>query len=132
MFLEDVQCRCAELLRRLYGFLGVDPSFTPPDLNRKIHTRSVGEMPVRLAAHLARTYHDELVHLDERFGGYASFWRYCAERLAEGTVDGEGIPYPLWESFLWDDWRTSEHGLAAGLGKDRIQSGPLSTLQAVR
>ncbi len=131
-FLEDVHFRPADLLRRLYGFLGVDPTFTPPDLNKKIHTRSVGEMPVRLASQLARTYHDELAQLDERFGGYASFWRYCAERLAERTVDGEGIPYPLWESFLWDDWRTSEHGLAAGLGKDGIQSGPLSTLQAVR
>ena len=132
-FLEDVHFHPEELLRRLYDFLGVDPSFEPVKAQRKIHSRSEGEMPTRLAIHLARSYYDELEHLRERFGGYASFWQYCARRLIENPPAGESIPYPLWESPLWDDW-TGDVGGPAAAGSRGIlfQSGPLSSTQAVR
>jgi sulfotransferase family protein len=132
-FLEDVRFYPESLLRRLYEFLGVDPSFEPPAAREKIHSRSEDKMPTRLAVHLARTYHDELEQLHERFGGYASFWLYCARRLIEGTVPEESIPYPLWESPLWEEWTNGAGGSpAVDLLETRCQSGPLSSVQAVR
>ena len=131
-FLEDVHFHPKELLRRLYDFLGVDLAFEPVKAQRKIHSRSEDEMPTRLAIHLARSYYDELEHLRERFGGYASFWLYCARRLIEDPPAGESIPYPLWESSLWDDW-TGDVGRPAAPGSRGVlfQSGPLSSTQAV-
>lgn len=52
-------------------------------------------MPTKVAVYLARTYRDEITRLHERFGGYASFWLYCAERLTETTPKSDFVPYPL-------------------------------------
>ncbi len=132
-YLEDVHFHPKELLRRLYDFLGVDPSFEPAKAQRKIHSRSEDKMPTRLAIHLARSYYDEMEYLRDRFGGYASFWLYCARRLIDDPPAGEFIPYPLWESSLWDDWMGDVgRSQAAGSRGARFQSGPLSSMQAVR
>ena len=104
-FLEDVGLFPGQLLENLYGFLGVDPSFEPPSLNEKIHSRSAGTMPIKLAAHLAREYREEIGRLADTFGGYTSFWDYSARRLAEDPPAGDRIPYPLWNSVLWEDWK---------------------------
>jgi hypothetical protein len=80
-----------------------------------------------MAVHLAKTYRDLLEQLDERFGGYASFWRYCAERLVENPPKEEILPYPLWESCLWEEWVGSsrprldllQSGLLAGVSNRR-------------
>ena len=124
-YLEDVRFCPGELLRDLYTFLGVDPSFQPPRPTKKVHTRATDEMPTKVAVHLARAYRDEIKQLHERFGGYASFWLYCAERLIESPPEHDGIPYPLWNSPAWQDWITG-----SGLASDQhlIQSGPLSSL----
>ncbi len=127
-FLEDVSFFPGELLEEVYGFLGVDPSFEPPSLNAKIHSRSSDTMPTRLAAYLAHEYVEEAERLADLFGGYASFWGYCARRLIEDPPEEERIPYPLWGSSLWKDWKAPEHG-AKEIG---LRSGPLSSLQAVR
>ncbi len=127
-FIEDIHFNPEELLQSVYGFLGVDTSFRPPTPDKKVHSRSADTMPTRAAVHLAGVYHDELAQLEERFGGYTSFWRYCGSRLEEGTFEEEKIPYPLWDSSLWEEWKTSEHG-AKEIG---LRSGPLSSLQAVR
>lgn len=116
-FLEDINFFPEETLRGLYGFLGVDPSVASGVIRHKVHSGSLGEIPARLATFLARSYLEETERLDERFGGYASFWRFCAERLAEGPPDGR-VAYPLWESPLWEEW--------GGPRKARPQSGPLS------
>jgi Sulfotransferase family len=127
-FLEDVSLFPGELLARLYGFLGADPSFEPPSLHQKIHSRSSDTMPTGLASHLAQEYREEAERLADLFGGYASFWAYCARRLIEDPPEEERIAYPLWRSSLWEEWKTSEQGVKeAGL-----RSGPLSSLQAVR
>lgn len=128
-FTEDVHFNPEALLESVYGFLGVDTSFRPRAPQKKVHSRSANTMPTRLAAHLAHTYQEELSQLEERFGGYTSFWRYCGTRLAEGSVEEEKIPYPLWDSTLWDEWKTSEQGTT---GEPGLQSGPLPSLQAVR
>ncbi|CAA9401303.1 hypothetical protein AVDCRST_MAG82-223 [uncultured Rubrobacteraceae bacterium] len=130
-FIEDIHFNPEELLRSVYGFLGVDAAFQPPTPDKKVHSRSADTMPTRLAAHLARTYQDELARLEEVFGGYTSFWRYCGTRLSEGAFDDERIAYPLWDSSLWEEWRASEQG-PAGTREVGLQSGPLSSLQAVR
>jgi hypothetical protein len=122
-FLEDIHFFPEETLRSLYRFLGVDPSAARGAITQKIHPGSAGEMPVRLAIYLARSYLEETRHLEERFGGYASFWRFCAERLARRPPEKrkkKQLEYPLWESRLWKRWE----------GSRRIspQSGPLSSL----
>ncbi len=121
-FLEDVHFFPEKLLSRLYAFLGVDPSFEPPSLNEKVHSRSAGEIPTSLATHLADAYREETARLAERFGGYASFWLYCAERLINDPPSEEHVPYPLWEWSLWDEWEGSR--------EITICSGELSSFRA--
>jgi hypothetical protein len=123
-FLEDVRFFPEELLRAVYDFLGVDPTFRPPRAGSKVHTRSTGSVPAVPLAHLARSYSDEISALCERFGGYASFWRFCAERLAGTPPAEEHLPYPLWESRLWKQWPDS--------GQIRLQSGPLPSVRVAR
>jgi hypothetical protein len=127
-FLEDSSFLPRELLRKLYSFLGVDPDFEPPLSEKKIHARSTGTMPTKVAVHLARTFREEISRLQERFGGYASFWLYCAERLIEDPPEGEEMAYPLFESYLWEEW-TNGPGASAGLGSRQVQSGPLASIQ---
>ena len=82
-FLEDVHFYPEELLGSVYRFLGVDASFRPRGVGEKVHTRSAGRMASDAAVYLAGLYREELSRLSEHFGGYASFWLYCAEELAE-------------------------------------------------
>jgi len=130
-FLEDVHFFPEDLLRRLCEFLGVDASYKPGSATKKIHSRSADTMPTRLASHLARSYRDELEKLSGRFGGYASFWLYCAERLISDPPEGEEerIPYPFWNSALREDWL---NGPGEGSGPERLRSGPLSSIEAVK
>jgi hypothetical protein len=127
-FLEDVSLRPGELLREIYSFLGVDPSFEPPFLDKKIHVRSSDTMPTSLATYLARMYRAETERLAEFFGGYASFWSYCARRLMEDPPEEEQIPYPLWHSPMWEEWSDAQ----LGIDEPGLQSGPLSTFQVVQ
>jgi hypothetical protein len=123
-FLEDIYFLPMELLRSVFGFLGVDPSFEPPGADRRIHSRSADEAPTEHMVYLARAYHDELTRLAERFGGYASFWLYCAERLMDHPPSEEKITYPLWRSRIWEEWPQRPR-------PSRLRSGPLSCVQAV-
>ncbi len=127
-FLEDVSLFPKELLESVYGFLGADPSFEPPSLNKKIHSRSSDTMPTKLAAYLAQEYRDEIGRLADLFGGYATFWSYCARRLVEDPPKEEQISYPLWGSSLWEDW-TEE--LPAD-EKPGLHSGPLSAVRVAK
>lgn len=122
-FLEDIHLAPVRLLRNLYRFLGVDPSVNYRVMTRKIHSGQQDTMPTRFAVYLAHTYLEQLQVLHERFGGYASFWLYCAEKLVNDPPEEEQIPYPLWESQLWDEWEGSKD-------KIKVRSGPLSSLRA--
>jgi hypothetical protein len=131
-FLEDVHFRPETFLRDVYGFLNVDPAFRPPKMNEKINSRSTDEMPTQVASSLARTYEDSSRLLEQRFGGYASFWRYCTERLIENPPAGESVTYPLWDSTLREDWLESPEGDPEMFGGGRLHSGPLSSIQSPR
>ncbi len=127
-FLEDVHFYPNRLLRRLYAFLGVSSS--PKDykvIKRKIHSRDVETMPTAVASRLAGVYLEDARRLEERFGGYASFWRYCAERLAEDPPEEERIPYPLYNSPLWEEWAAdlAGEGPKPGSREAEPQSGSL-------
>lgn len=124
-FLEDVRFFPERLLREIYSFLGVDPSFEPPRAEERVHARSGGMMPTKAAVSLAHSYREEAVRLRGRFGGYASFWLYCAELLIEAPPGDATIPYPLWESAAWESWIGEPGGDAK---RPRFQSGPLSTV----
>jgi hypothetical protein len=133
-FLEDIHFYPNRLLARAYRFLGVDPSADYRVIRRRIHSRDVERMPTRLAVGLAGAYLEDARALEGRFGGYASFWRYAAQRLMEDPPSGGGIAYPLWEeSQLWDGW-VKESGLdpAPGSREASPQSGPLPSVKAVR
>ena len=123
-FLEDVYFFPTELLGNVYQFLGVDSSFKRPGVGGKVNYRSTGRMPTRAAVHLAHLYLDDLKLLSERFGGYTSFWLYCAERLVQELSSEEYIAYPLWESHLWREWMETSMK-AKDVSTPR--SGPLST-----
>ncbi len=132
-FLEDIHFYPNRLLRNVYRFLGVDPSTDYKVIRRKIHSRDVETMPTRLAVRLAEAYLQDTKRLEERFGGYASFWRYAAQRLVEDPPEGERIAYPLWESPLWEDWKaTLGEGPAPGSREAKPQSGPLPSVRLVR
>ena len=122
-FLEDVGFFPDEMLRALYAFLEVDPSTTYRVIKRKIHSGAGSTMGTKWASHLAGVYREDLQYLDERFGGYASFWSYCAERLAGDLSGEETIAYPLWKSYLWEEWE--------GAGRTCLRSGPLSSFRNV-
>jgi hypothetical protein len=129
-FLEDVHFYPNRLLARLYRFLGVDPSADYRVIRRKIHSRDVETMPTRLAVGLAKAYLQDAKALEERFEGYASFWRFAAEKLIGDPPVEERIAYPLWESALWGEW-VRESGLSPAPGSREAdpQSGPLPTVR---
>ena len=77
-------------------------------------------MPAAVAVHLAKSYHAEISRLAERFGGYASFWLYCAERLIEDPPEEKTITYPLFESYLWDGWDGARHARSGPLHSVRV------------
>jgi hypothetical protein len=85
-------------------------------------------MPTKVAVHLAHNFREEISRLEERFGGYASFWLYCANRLIEDPHEGEEMTYPLFESSLWEEWAAGP-GSSTGLGSRQVQSGPLASIQ---
>lgn len=121
-FLEDIHFFPEELLLELYDFLGVDSSAKHRVIRRKVHSGSQSTMPTRFAVHLANAYRGESRRLGESFGGYADFWSYCADRLVEDSPEEGQIPYPLWESFLWEEWKEGR--------EVSLQSGPLSSVWA--
>ena len=121
-FLEDVHFFPEELLRRLYEFLDADSSAEYRVIKRKIHSGFRDTMPIKFATYLASSYYENLKRLDGRFGGYASFWLHCAERLLEDPPEGAGLAYPLYESDLWSEWE--------GAGEISAQSGALHSIRA--
>ncbi len=127
-FLEDIHFHPEELLKGAYGFLGVDPSFRPPKMNKRVNSRSSDAMPTWAASYLAGVYRDIIRELDGRFGGYASFWRYSTERLIEDPPPGETITYPLWDSPLREDW-VEGPGDPGAFDEGHLQSGPLSSIR---
>ena len=129
-FLEDIHFYPEELLKSVYDFLSVDPTFEPEGVGEKVHSRSAGNMPTESAVYLARLYEEELSRLDESFGGYASFWRYCAKRFVEGPLEQENTSYPLWNSFLWKEWLGAQgESPEKGSLRTQLQSGPLSSMR---
>lgn len=126
-FLEDIHFAPAELLSSVYGFLGVDPAFEPHNAREKVHSRSASRMPVKFATQLAHSLREEISWLGERFGGYASFWLHCAERLIEDPPASETIPYPLYESAMWDEWVARSENSLVGL-----RSGVLGSVRGAR
>ena len=132
-FLEDVHFYPNRLLRRVYRFLGAGASNDYRVIKRKVHSRAVESMPTRLAVHLAHVYRDYLWRLHQRFGGYSSFWLYCAERLTDNPPAEEYVPYPLWESPFWAEWASTSGAEQATVSrKAKLQSGPLSSIQSAR
>jgi hypothetical protein len=122
-FLEDIHFYPGELLGAVYRFLGVDASFRPRGVGQKVHARSAGRMTAGAAVYLAGLYREELARLNEHFGGYASFWRYSAEKLVASPPEEEYLPYPLWESAIWEEW------IEEGSGSLGFQSGLLSNVR---
>lgn len=131
-FLEDIHFNPGRLLEEVYRFLGVDPAFNSEIMNRKVHSRSTGKIPTKRARDLAELYYNQIQRLEKRFGGYASFWRYCADRLIEDPPEEEFIPYPLWESFLWAEWQKEGPAPAVDRTEARFQSGSLQSVVAAR
>jgi len=128
-FLEDVHFFPEDLLQAVYDFLDVDPFFRPPEPEKKVHVRSEQSMPSGVAVQVAQNYRQQMERFEERFGGYASFWRFCAERLIAHPPAEEYIAYPLWNSHFWEEWSQSPE---ADVRRPRFQSGPLTFVELTR
>jgi hypothetical protein len=109
----------------MYEFLGVDASSKPQGIGERIHARSAGRMLTESALYLGQLFWEGLSRLNEHFGGYASFWLYSAEKLAESHPEEEYLPYPLWESAIWEEWANE------ATGKPEFQSGTLPSVKTV-
>ena len=128
-FLEDVHFFPEDLLQAVYDFLDVDPFFRSPEPEKKVHVRSEESMPSGVAVQVAQNYRQQMERFEKRFGGYASFWRFCAERLIADPPADEYVAYPLWNSRFWEEWRRSPE---ADIRTPRFQSGPLSFAELTR
>ncbi|QIN77400.1 hypothetical protein GBA65_01495 [Rubrobacter marinus] len=105
----------------------VDPARALPVERRKVNAAHRETMPTPLAVHLALAYREDLQLLSARFGGYASFWLHCAEKLTSNPPDEETLPYPLWESWLWDEWKKGRGPAGpTETGKSEVQSRALA------
>lgn len=120
VFMEDIHFHPERLMQNLYGFLGVNPIVEWNVARHKVHSRGSSRMRTAFAARLARIYCDQLETLNGMFGGYASFWLYCADRLLNAPSPGDFIPYPMWESSFWSEWTRGS--------RVQFQSGPLSEI----
>jgi len=125
-FLEDVRFLPEEFLRRLYEFLEVPAYFDERFIRFKANAGQQITMPVRFAAQLSGAYRGQIEKMSRRFGGYADFWLYCAERLIDDPPPGNNLAYPLWESTLWGDWLQASDTSGS---PPKIQSGPLSQVK---
>jgi hypothetical protein len=107
---------------------GVDPRFVPraPKLRKRINSRSSDTIPTRVAVHLANNYPEDIRWPEERFGGYASFWRRCRQKLVEAPPEEEVIPYPLWRFSIGGP------AMEEGARETGVHNGPLSSFRAAR
>lgn len=123
-FLEDIHFFPEELLRRVYEFLGASTFAKYRVIRRRIHSGKQSTMPTRFASYLAGVYQGQIQVMGKQLGGYADFWLYCAAKLIEAPPEDENIPYPLWESSIWKEWRETH--------EIKPRSGTLSSLRDAR
>ena len=85
-FMEEVRHEPHALLRRIFGFLGVEgyPAVPSSDLFRVVHEGTPRPMPVAIERELARTCIEDLRILEKRFGHPVSTWRERAEKVLAG------------------------------------------------
>jgi hypothetical protein len=88
-FLDQIQQEPADLLLRVYRFLGVaaDPEYIPAAVTSKVNTSPSARaaIPERFQTHLARMYMPQLEELSERFGEPATGWLRSAEETISST-----------------------------------------------
>jgi hypothetical protein len=123
-FVEDIHFHPEQVLSGVYSFLGVSELERAPYARQRVNENSAKAIPRDAVVRLADLYGDLIDGLDERFGGWASWWRYARDRLVEHTDEG-GAPYPLYLTELWSDW-LNETGTR---GVPPLQSGPLGSLE---
>jgi hypothetical protein len=121
-FLEDVSRHPEALLDLLCDHIGAQRLERYPNAQRRVHSGDLSTIPLQLAQHLARMYLDQVRELERRFGGYASWWVYCLERLIDDPPEGRSVGYPFMDSPLFVEWQ-KEAGEPDWL--DAPQSAPL-------
>lgn len=109
-FLEDISFAPGPLVQSLLRFLGLDTEGYRPQRTRKVHSGNVSEASLEVLRRLARHHREQLTELEKLFGGYCSFWLWCADWLLSNELKepSSTIPYPMGESFLWETW-TKQH-----------------------
>lgn len=125
-FIEDISFHPDELWADIGDFLEIKQVHAPPSSKRKIHSRSTGRMSTDVARKLAATYLEELKELSVRFGGYADFWLWCAQKILMLPEGHEDMPYPLHESPWWEEWANE-----TGFDQESL-SKPLSITKSFR
>lgn len=126
-FMEDVGRHPQLLLSSICEFLVVEMGEAFESAGKVVHRGSVTTMPAGVATRLAELYAPLTRDLEARFGGYAGFWAFCADRLRTGAGDSEEIRYPFWQTDLWEEWLA-----AGGRPPEGLQSGTLDEVGRLR
>jgi hypothetical protein len=127
-FFEDIHFHPRELLGRIQQFLGVEPT-AGEQAEQRVNHGADDTMPLPMARFLAELYEEELAQVAARFGGYAAWWAYVAERLREETDEDGSVTHPFYDGRYWHEW-LSEAGLGVNgtAGTPPLQSNVLSEL----
>jgi hypothetical protein len=112
-FFEDIHFHPNGLLERIHAFLGVEPVPGGERVDERVNPGTQATIPLEMAGYLADLYRDELDQLAHRFGGYAAWWAFAADRLREDAEDDPGgaVTYPFYETPYWQEWLNAQ-GLA--------------------
>jgi hypothetical protein len=125
-FMEDLALRPRLLLLSICEFLGAGPASVFKRAGRVVHRGTVSTMPAGVAARLAEMYGPLAQGMARRFGGYADFWAFCADRLRGGGEGCGEISYPFWQTALWEEWVA-----AGGHPPEGLQGGALNQVDRV-
>jgi hypothetical protein len=126
-FMEDVIRQPEELLSGICRFLGVAEAGKFRRAGKVIHQGSVSTMPAAMAGRLAEMYAPLARDMAGRFGGYAGFWAFCADRLQAVAGGDKEVGYPFCQTPLWEEWLA-----AGGQPPEGLQSGTLDQVDRGR
>lgn len=105
--MEDITFAPRRLVDAVCNFLEVGAPSAYPVAGRAVHQGGHDTIETRVAVRLAHHFLPALVSMTEHLSGWVRWWRFAAEQLIDDPPTSPTLPYPLWESELWDRWTSS-------------------------
>lgn len=124
--MEDLTFGPRNLVDSVCDFLGVGDPTSYPVAGRAVHRGGHSTIDTDVAVRLADHFHEDLVSMSDTIGGWTRWWRFTAEQLLTDPPESETLPYPLWESELWERWDNAPESRVVS----SLRSGPLPRVHA--